>query len=96
MPVAGSGIDKRSVVVAGHRTSVSLEPEFWQEAKALAARRGVSLSRLVAEIDAARTTESGSHNLSSAIRLAVLRDLRRRADSGRGGRDQSSPSSDGR
>ena len=94
--MAGSGIDKRSVIVAGHRTSVSLEPEFWLEAKALAARRGVSLSRLVAEIDAERTTESGSHNLSSAIRLAVLRDLRRRAESGAGTPDQSSPSSEGR
>ena len=94
--MAGSGIDKRSVVVAGHRTSVSLEPEFWHEAKALAARRGVSLSRLVAEIDAERTTLDGSHNLSSAIRLAVLRDLRRRAEGGGGSPDQSSTPSDGK
>ncbi len=62
---------KRSVVIAGHRTSVSLEPAFWDALKAVAARRGVSLNRLIAEIDAARTG-----NLSSAIRVFVLSSLR--------------------
>ncbi len=61
---------KRSVVIAGHATSLSLEPEFWQALKQIAARRGVSLAALVAEIDAART-----QNLSSALRVFVLRSL---------------------
>jgi len=60
-------IAKRSVVVSGHRTSVSLEPAFWDELVRLAKRRGISLNTLVAEIDAVR-----NGNLSSALRLYVL------------------------
>ncbi len=60
-------ITKRSVIVSGHRTSVSLEPMFWDELMRLARLRGVSLNALVAEIDAARTD-----NLSSALRQYVL------------------------
>lgn len=67
-------IVKRSVMIAGHRTSVSLEPAFWDALKALAQRRGQPLSAVVAEIDAAR-----EGNLSSAIRIAVLRDLQARS-----------------
>ncbi|HZH27511.1 MAG TPA: ribbon-helix-helix domain-containing protein [Azospirillaceae bacterium] len=63
---------KRSVRIAGHQTSVSLEPEFWDELKRIAAARGVSLNQLIAEVDAARTG-----NLSSALRVFVLNDLRR-------------------
>ena len=59
---------KRSLVVAGHRTSVSLEEAFWRELKALAVKRGQSVNGLVAEIDAGR----GSANLSSAIRVFML------------------------
>jgi predicted DNA-binding ribbon-helix-helix protein len=66
---------KRSVVIAGHRTSVSLEPEFWDALKAIAARRGVSAGRLIEEIDAGRT-----RNLSSAIRVFVLTELQARLD----------------
>jgi predicted DNA-binding ribbon-helix-helix protein len=66
---------KRSVVIAGHRTSVSLEDAFWQPLRAIAAQRGISLNTLVAEIDDARTG-----NLSSAIRLHVLDWMRRRCD----------------
>ena len=69
-----SAVRKRSVRIAGHRSSVSLEAEFWDELKALAARRGTSLARLVGEIDRARS----GRNLSSALRLAVLRALRER------------------
>ena len=58
---------KRSVVIAGHRTSLSLEQAFWDALKAIAAQRGVSLARLIAEIDAGR-----SGNLSSAARVFVL------------------------
>lgn len=61
-------VEKRSVLIAGHRTSVSLEPEFWEALKAIAAKQGSSLNRLIAEIDAER-----SGNLSSAIRVFVLK-----------------------
>ncbi len=61
---------KRSFSLAGHRTSVALEPAFWDALGALAAARGVSLSALVAEIDAARPL---GHPLASALRLAALR-----------------------
>ncbi len=63
-----SGISKRSIVIAGHSTSVSLEPEFWDGLKAISVLRGLSLAALVADIDSKRTTA----NLSSALRLAVL------------------------
>ena len=69
---------KRSVIVAGHRTSISLEPEFWDELTAIAAARGLSLNALVSEIDRGRADGA---NLSAAARLYVLQDLRRRAAS---------------
>jgi predicted DNA-binding ribbon-helix-helix protein len=47
-----TAIRKRSVMIAGHATSVSLEPEFWDELRALATVRGLSLNALIAEIDA--------------------------------------------
>jgi len=62
-------IEKRSVVIAGHATSISLEAIFWRHLKALAARRRQSVAALVGEIDAGR----GAANLSSAIRVHVLR-----------------------
>ena len=68
-------IRKRSVVVAGHRTSVSLEAEFWSELKAIAAERKQSINELVETVDRGR-----SGNLSSALRLFVLAELRRRAE----------------
>jgi predicted DNA-binding ribbon-helix-helix protein len=60
---------KRSIVIAGHQTSISLEDEFWKRLKAIAKARGRTLSQLVAEID----KERGKGNLSSAIRVFVLR-----------------------
>jgi predicted DNA-binding ribbon-helix-helix protein len=66
---------KHSVVISGHRTSVSVEDAFWAELRAIAARRGVSLNRLIGDVDRAR---QGS--LSSAIRLFVLDELRRERD----------------
>jgi predicted DNA-binding ribbon-helix-helix protein len=59
---------KRSVIVGGHKTSVSLEEAFWSALKEIAAKRDASLSELVATID----TERELGNLSSAIRLFVL------------------------
>ncbi|MBB5754993.1 ribbon-helix-helix domain-containing protein [Prosthecomicrobium pneumaticum] len=60
---------KRSLSIAGHRTSISLEAPFWDAAKAIAAGHGQSLAAFVAAIDAARDP---AVNLSSAIRIAVL------------------------
>lgn len=71
-------IRKRSVNIAGHKTSVSLEEPFWDALKAIAAAEGLSLSALVARIDAGRA-EGGPENLSSALRLYVLDYLRNRA-----------------
>jgi predicted DNA-binding ribbon-helix-helix protein len=65
---SGAGVVKRSLVVAGHRTSISLEEAFWRELKTIAKRRAQSINALVAEIDANR----GPANLSSAIRVYVL------------------------
>lgn len=63
-----SAIVKRSIVIAGHKTSVSLEDAFWNGLKEIGGSRKMTLSSLVADIDTRR-----SHtNLSSAIRLVVL------------------------
>lgn len=66
------GVVKRSIAIAGHRTSISLEEPFWEELRRIASQRGIAVAALVAEIDAARAGE----NLSSALRVHVLEDLR--------------------
>ncbi len=75
-------MNKRSVTIAGHRTSISLEDAFWDELQHLAAARGVSVNALVGEIDAARVREAqdgeDTGGLSSALRLAVLANLKAR------------------
>ncbi len=60
---------KRSFSLAGHRTSVALEPEFWQALAALAAGGGISLAALVARVDAARLA---GRPLASALRVYAL------------------------
>lgn len=70
-----TAIRKRSVRIAGHRTSVSVEDEFWESLKDIAKRDALSLDSLIARIDEGRST-----NLSSAVRLHVLLDLRNRLD----------------
>ncbi|MBB4063589.1 ribbon-helix-helix domain-containing protein [Gellertiella hungarica] len=65
-------IRKYSTTLHGHRTSFSLEEAFFEELKALAARRGIALAALIAEIDDGRT----GGNLSSALRLHVLETLK--------------------
>ena len=67
-----SGIVKRSVSIAGHRTSVTLEAPFWDALKEIAGQRGSSVQQLIGTIDAGR----GEQNLSSAIRLFVLAAVR--------------------
>ena len=69
-----SPVIKRSIVIAGHKTSVSLEDAFWVGLKEIANSRGMTLSELVASIDTGR--QHG--NLSSAIRLFVLDHYRTR------------------
>ena len=71
-----AGIVKRSVAIAGHRTSISLGAPFWDELKRIAAARCLSINALIADIDARRA----STNLSSAIRLEILDELKKSAD----------------
>jgi len=66
------GLQKRSLVLAGHRTSLALEPEFWRTLEAMAAQENQSLAALVAEIDAARAAASPDRLLASACRVAAL------------------------
>lgn len=63
-----AGPVKRSVMIAGHLTSVSLEPLFWEALKRAAGEEGVPVSALVARIDAERLGAAGAVNLGSAIR----------------------------
>ena len=66
---------KHSVLIAGHRTSLSIEEAFWQQLKAIAARRRISLNKLIEEIDRNRSAEAKSANLSSTIRVFILEQL---------------------
>jgi len=59
---------KRSVIIAGHQTSISLEPMFWAALEAAASERGCPVNAIVAEIDAARLDADRPPNLTSAIR----------------------------
>jgi predicted DNA-binding ribbon-helix-helix protein len=67
-----SSVAKRSIVISGHKTSVSLEDAFWTDLKKIAHDQQVTLSELVTKIDGARE----QNNLSSAIRLFVLQHFR--------------------
>ena len=80
-----SPVVKRSIVIAGHKTSVSLEDAFWQGLKQIASERELTLSDMVAAID----TDRRQGNLSSAIRLFVLDYYRARGNPGRTNADSS-------
>lgn len=69
-------MDKRSLSIAGHRTSIALEPEFWAALEAMAAEKSQTMAGLIRAIDENRQTA----NLSSAARLAVLRWYQDRAE----------------
>jgi len=71
-------IAKRSIVVAGHKTSVSLEDAFWKAIKEIAIARGTTSSSVISSID----TERERGNLSSSIRLFVLDFYRRKLNEG--------------
>jgi predicted DNA-binding ribbon-helix-helix protein len=80
-------VQKRSLSIAGHRTSIALEPEFWDGLEVLAQAQGLPLSGLIRQIDEGRSNP----NLSSALRLAVLGYFRRQAERGTTGSDPESP-----
>lgn len=65
-------VKKHSLLISGHYTSISLEDAFWEELKQIAKKRQLTLSSLVAEIDNSR-----QGNLSSALRLFVLQELKK-------------------
>jgi predicted DNA-binding ribbon-helix-helix protein len=71
----GHALKKHSILIAGHRTSLSLEVAFWDQLKAIAGRRRLSLNKLIEEIDRARTRDAKLASLSSAIRVFVLNQL---------------------
>lgn len=66
-----SGLEKHSLTLRGHRTSVTLEPEFWRAFRDIATERGLAINALAVEID-----EGRSGNLASAIRVFVLNHYR--------------------
>ncbi len=66
---------KRSVTIAGHETSISLEPVFWDALKAAASQEGVPVNALVAQIDALRISTDDLSNLASAIRVWLYQRL---------------------
>lgn len=65
-------LEKHSVVIAGHRTSITLEAAFWRALKSIARARGKSIAELVAEIDRGRGEYDPPPNLSSALRVFIL------------------------
>jgi predicted DNA-binding ribbon-helix-helix protein len=73
-PPAGGfvGPIKRSVTIAGHQTSISLEPIFWEALEAASAERALPLNALVAAIDHARISGEDPPNLASAIRTWLM------------------------
>jgi predicted DNA-binding ribbon-helix-helix protein len=72
-PVGGFvGPVKRSVTIAGHQTSISLEPIFWEALEAAAAARALPLNALIAAIDHARIQAAAPPNLASALRTWLL------------------------
>ncbi|MGB3167467.1 MAG: ribbon-helix-helix domain-containing protein [Alteraurantiacibacter sp.] len=71
---------KRSIEIAGHKTSISLEPLFWELLRAEAGRAGLPLNALVARIDAERLEAGQPPGLATSVRLWLAARLQRRAD----------------
>ena len=67
-----TGPVKRSITIAGHETSISLEPVFWEALKRDAEAEGLPLNALVAQVDAGRIESSAPPNLASAIRVWLM------------------------
>lgn len=77
--MSDSGPVKRSVMIAGHATSISLEPIFWEALGEAAAAEALPLNALVARIDAARSQRPDPPNLASALRVWLFERARQRA-----------------
>jgi len=76
-----AGETKRSVTLAGHRTSVSLEAPFWDELTRIAGQRNLSVNELIRRVDADRARRGDlERSLSSALRVFVLEELRGRPE----------------
>jgi len=73
--LSSSGPVKRSMMIAGHATSISLEPVFWQALREAAEAEGVPLNALVARLDAERVESRQPANLASAIRVWLFERL---------------------
>lgn len=67
---------KRSLTIHGHRTSVSLEPEFWEAMRRLAAAEGLSVNALAAQVDEERARRDPGVSLASALRVRILGEAR--------------------
>ena len=76
MTAADHRLEKHSVAIAGHRTSITLEAVFWRALKTIAKESGRSLSELIAEVDRKRGDMEPAPNLSSALRVYVLSQIR--------------------
>lgn len=74
--MAPSHLVKRSLAIAGHKTSLALEPEFWSALERAADGAGKPLARLVAEIDAGRADGAPGRSLASAVRVWLLTQAR--------------------
>jgi len=75
-PEGFTGPIKRSVTIAGHQTSISLEPVFWRALEEAAVMRALPLNALIAEIDALRITAADPPNLASALRTWLFAALK--------------------
>ncbi|THD37334.1 MAG: aryl-sulfate sulfotransferase [Sphingomonas sp.] len=75
-PGGFAGPAKRSITIAGHKTSITLEPIFWRALESAAAARGLPLSALVAQVDALRIETDDPPNLASALRSWVFSEAR--------------------
>ena len=75
-PGGFAGPVKRSITIAGHETSITLEPPFWHVLEEASRQRGLPLSALVAQVDALRIEADDPPNLASALRTWALADAR--------------------
>jgi len=71
-PTSSGGLQKRSMRIAGHRTSLALEQEFWSGLEKIARSRSTSLPMLIASIDERRAKNTPEASLASAVRVFVL------------------------
>lgn len=75
---ARNALKKHSVRISGHATSITLEKDFWDALKSIAQQKGVSMNRLITDIDSHRNEDE---NLSSTLRLYILHDLQHKLKS---------------